>query len=61
MLNFIQRIHYSYACDSYFQPSVLFSHRDPMYCTLSFNRVQVQTLPTVQAAPVLIDSFCAGL
>ena len=28
-----------------------------MYCTLSFNRVQVQTLPTEQAAPALTDSF----
>ena len=41
----------------FFQPSVLFSHRDPMYSTLSFNRVQVQTLPTEKAAPVLTDSF----
>ena len=31
-----------------------------MYCTLSINRVQVQTLPTEQAAPVLTDSFSLG-
>ena len=43
-----------------FQPSVIFSHRDPMYCTLSCNRVQVQTFPTVRAAPVLTDSFSLG-
>ena len=33
------------------------SHRDPMYCTLSFNCVQVQTLPTAQATLALTDSF----
>ena len=38
----------------------IFSHRDPMYCTLSFNRVQVQTLPTEQAALVPTDSFSRG-
>ena len=31
-----------------------------MYCTLSFNCVQVQTLPTEQAAPALTDSFSRG-
>ena len=36
------------------------SHRDWMYCTLSFNCVQVQTLPTAQATPALTDSFLRG-
>ena len=31
-----------------------------MYCTLSFKRVQVQTLPTEEAAPALTDSFSLG-
>ena len=43
-----------------FQPSVLFSQRDPMYCTLSINRLQVQILPTEQATPVLTSSFSRG-
>ena len=33
------------------------AHRDPVYCTLSCNRVQVQTLPTAQATPAPTDSF----
>ena len=37
------------------------SHRDSKYCTLSFNCVQVQTLPTAQAASALTDSFFVGL
>ena len=57
MVNLFQRIHYSYACAFYFSLPFSFSHRDPMYCTLSFNCVQVQTLPTEQAAPALTDSF----
>ena len=32
----IQWIHCSNACTTFFLLSVLFSHRDPMYCTLSF-------------------------
>ena len=50
MVNLIQRIHYSYACAFYFSLPLHFSHRDPMYCTLSFNCVPLQTLPTEQAA-----------
>ena len=34
-----------------FIPVTRISLRDPMYCTLSFNCVQVQTLPTAQATP----------
>ena len=33
------------------------SYRDSKYCTLSFNCVQVQTLPTAQVTPALTDSF----
>ena len=36
------------------------SHRESTYCTLSFNCVQVQTLPTAQATPALTDSFSRG-
>ena len=60
MVNVIHRIHYSYACASYFSLPFSVSHRDPMYCTLSFNCVQVQTLPTEQAAPALTESFSRG-
>ena len=37
------------------------SHRDSMYCTLSFYCVQVQSLPTAQATLALTDSFFAGV
>ena len=37
------------------------SHRDSTYCTLSFNCVQVQILPTAQVTPVLTDSFFLGV
>ena len=60
MLNFVQRIHCSYACAFHFSLPFSFSHRDPVYCTLSFNCVQVQALPTEQAAPALTDSFSRG-
>ena len=43
-----EKIHYSYACAFYFSLPFSFSHRDPVYFTLSFNCVQVQTLPTEQ-------------
>ena len=43
-----------------FHHSVLFSHRDPMYCTMSFNRVEVQSLPTEQVPSALTDSFSRG-
>ena len=33
------------------------SHRDSKYCTLSFNCVQVQTVPTAQVTPALTDFF----
>ena len=33
------------------------SHRDLTNCTLSFNCVQVHTLPTAQVMPALTDSF----
>ena len=33
------------------------SYRDLKYCTLSFNCVQVQTLPTAQVTSALTDSF----
>ena len=39
--------------------SKLIETRCTAHC--SFNRVQVQTLPTEQAAPVLTDSFSQGL
>ena len=60
MVNVIQRIHYSYACAFYFSLPFYFSHRDPRCCTLSFNCVQVQTLPKEQATPALTDSFSRG-
>ena len=53
MMNLIQRIHYSYVCG-------FSSHRRPDLLHCHLNRVQVQTLPTEQAAPVRTDSFSQG-
>ena len=52
LMNLIQ-IHYSYACTTFFSLPFYF-------LSCHFNRVQVQTLPTEQAAPVLTDSFSRG-
>ena len=37
----------------FFISATRISHQDSMYCTLSFNCVQVQTVPTAQATPAL--------
>ena len=56
----IQRIQYSYAC-VFFLSAARTSHRDSTYCTLSFNCVQVQPLPTAQVTSALTYSFFVGL
>ena len=53
------------AATSRLQAALSFFHAcvspcDPMYCSLSFNCAQVQTLPTEQATPALTDSFSRG-
>ena len=57
MMNLIQRIHCSYACASFFSLPFYFPIVTRCTAHCHFNCVQVQTLPTEQAAPVLTDSF----
>ena len=60
MMNFIQRIHYSYACAYFFSLPFYFLIVTRCTAHCHFNRVQVQALPTEQAAPVLTDSLSQG-
>ena len=60
MVNLIQRIHYSYACASFFSLPFYFLIETRCNYTLSLNRVQVQTLPTAQVPSALTDAFSWG-
>ena len=50
----------SFQVRRFFFSATRISHRDPMYCSLSFNSVLVQTLPTEQVTPALTDSSSRG-
>ena len=60
MMNLIQRIHCSHACTTFFSLPCYFLIVNRCIAHCQFNRVQVQALPTEQAAPVLTDSFSRG-